>query len=190
MRISPRPRSNGFSITSPARASRHAAASLLFGTIDSWLVWNLTRRQGACHRLQQCVAHAAVQHPHAALGRRTARAVRHAARDAAGSACRRAACTGTTTAFVPRERCRSRASPATSRRRSSARRASEPGMVEEHLRHRLLPADEHRRQRRSRRRTARSRRSPGIGGKIDYALEGSIFIAGAVVQWLRDGLGL
>jgi glycerol kinase len=29
-----------------------------------------------------------------------------------------------------------------------------------------------------------------IGGKTVYALEGSIFIAGAVVQWLRDGLGL
>ena len=29
-----------------------------------------------------------------------------------------------------------------------------------------------------------------VGGKPTYALEGSIFIAGAVVQWLRDGLGL
>lgn len=29
-----------------------------------------------------------------------------------------------------------------------------------------------------------------IGDKTDYALEGSVFIAGAVVQWLRDGLGL
>ena len=29
-----------------------------------------------------------------------------------------------------------------------------------------------------------------IGGKTSYALEGSIFIAGAVVQWLRDGLGI
>ncbi len=29
-----------------------------------------------------------------------------------------------------------------------------------------------------------------IGGKTNYALEGSIFIAGAVVQWLRDGLHL
>jgi glycerol kinase len=29
-----------------------------------------------------------------------------------------------------------------------------------------------------------------IGERVDYALEGSIFIAGAVVQWLRDGLGL
>ena len=29
-----------------------------------------------------------------------------------------------------------------------------------------------------------------LNGKTTYALEGSIFIAGAVVQWLRDGLGL
>ncbi len=29
-----------------------------------------------------------------------------------------------------------------------------------------------------------------IGGQTEFALEGSIFIAGAVVQWLRDGLGI
>ena len=29
-----------------------------------------------------------------------------------------------------------------------------------------------------------------IGNRTEYALEGSVFIAGAVVQWLRDGLGL
>jgi glycerol kinase len=29
-----------------------------------------------------------------------------------------------------------------------------------------------------------------IGERVDYALEGSIFIGGAVVQWLRDGLGI
>lgn len=29
-----------------------------------------------------------------------------------------------------------------------------------------------------------------IDGRVTYALEGSIFIAGAAVQWLRDGLGL
>jgi glycerol kinase len=29
-----------------------------------------------------------------------------------------------------------------------------------------------------------------IGGKTTYALEGSIFIAGAAVQWLRDGIGI
>ncbi len=27
-------------------------------------------------------------------------------------------------------------------------------------------------------------------GRMEYALEGSVFIAGAVVQWLRDGLGI
>jgi glycerol kinase len=29
-----------------------------------------------------------------------------------------------------------------------------------------------------------------IGETIEYALEGSVFIAGAAVQWLRDGLGI
>jgi glycerol kinase len=28
-----------------------------------------------------------------------------------------------------------------------------------------------------------------VGGEVVYCLEGSVFIAGAVVQWLRDGLG-
>lgn len=27
-----------------------------------------------------------------------------------------------------------------------------------------------------------------VGGKVEYALEGSIFVAGSAVQWLRDGL--
>ncbi|TVS15579.1 MAG: glycerol kinase [Planctomycetaceae bacterium] len=30
----------------------------------------------------------------------------------------------------------------------------------------------------------------GIDGRITYCLEGSVFVSGAVVQWLRDGLGL
>ena len=29
-----------------------------------------------------------------------------------------------------------------------------------------------------------------LGGETDYALEGSVFIGGAAVQWLRDGLGI
>jgi glycerol kinase len=28
----------------------------------------------------------------------------------------------------------------------------------------------------------------GVGGRVEYALEGSIFVGGAAVQWLRDGL--
>ncbi len=30
----------------------------------------------------------------------------------------------------------------------------------------------------------------GLDGRVEYALEGSIFVAGASVQWLRDGLAL
>jgi len=30
----------------------------------------------------------------------------------------------------------------------------------------------------------------GLNGKVNYALEGSVFICGAAVQWLRDGVGL
>ena len=29
-----------------------------------------------------------------------------------------------------------------------------------------------------------------LNGEVTYALEGSIFIAGAAIQWLRDGLKL
>ncbi len=28
----------------------------------------------------------------------------------------------------------------------------------------------------------------GVDGKVEYALEGSVFVAGAAIQWLRDGL--
>ncbi len=30
----------------------------------------------------------------------------------------------------------------------------------------------------------------GLDGRVDYALEGAIFVTGAAVQWLRDGLGI
>jgi glycerol kinase len=30
----------------------------------------------------------------------------------------------------------------------------------------------------------------GLGGEVSYALEGSVFVGGAVVQWLRDELGI
>jgi glycerol kinase len=29
-----------------------------------------------------------------------------------------------------------------------------------------------------------------IGGEVTYALEGSVFVAGAAIQWLRDGIGI
>ena len=87
-------------------------------------------------------------------------------------------------------RSRSPASRGTSRRRCSARRASR------RARPRTPTAPG-----RSCSRTSATRRSPrGTGccrrccgswaraGRAAYALEGSVFIAGAAVQWLRDGL--
>ena len=66
-----------------------------------------------------------------------------------------------------------------------------PGHGQEHLRHRLLHADEHRQRSRCLAATGCSPPSPGSSAaRTEYALEGSVFIAGAVVQWLRDGLGM
>ncbi len=30
----------------------------------------------------------------------------------------------------------------------------------------------------------------GVDGKVEYALEGSIFVSGSAIQWLRDGVGM
>ena len=37
---------------------------------------------------------------------------------------------------------------------------------------------------------AHDRRLAASAARLEYALEGSVFIGGAVVQWLRDGLGI
>ena len=177
-----------------ARQRRRAARSarergeLAFGTVDSWLIWQLTG--GAVHvtDASQRQPHAAVQHPHAATG--TTNCWRC-------STCRARCCRRSS--LVERRLRRTRRSPRPRdpdrrHRRRPAGGALRPGLLrarhgQEHLRHRLLPAAEHRRRARSRRRnslltTVAWQRD----GRIDYALEGSVFIAGAVVQWLRDGL--
>ncbi len=43
---------------------------------------------------------------------------------------------------------------------------------------------------RSRRRACSPRWPGGSTGRVDYALEAAIFVTGAAVQWLRDGLGI
>ncbi len=87
-------------------------------------------------------------------------------------------------------RCRSPASPETSRRRSSARGACERvsprtpmGPAHSCWRTPVSTAP-------ARRRDCCSTAACGPRGEPAYALEGSVFIAGAAVQWLRDGLGL
>ena len=125
------------------------------------------------------------------LGRRAA----GAARACRASCCRRCIRRATSTATTRRRRCSARAIADRRRRRRPAERAVRPGLLQgrpgqEHLRHRLLHADAHRhdasRPRRNGLITHAARRR--LAGAPQFALEGSVFIGGAVVQWLRDGL--
>ncbi len=60
-----------------------------------------------------------------------------------------------------------------------------------HVRHRRFPAAERRRSTEDCHRTGFSTTVGWQIGRLpEYALEGSVFTAGAVVQWLRDGLGM
>jgi glycerol kinase len=62
------------------------------------------------------------------------------------------------------------------------------GHAEVDLRHRVLRASEHGRHAGRKPNRLLGTIAYQFDGKPTYALEGSIFIAGAVVQWLRDGL--
>ena len=81
-------------------------------------------------------------------------------------------------------------------RRRPAGGALRPGVPlararQEHVRDRQLRARE--RGRRARRRPQEGLLTTvawGVGDRVDYALEAAIFVTGAAVQWLRDGLGI
>ena len=148
------------------------------------------RRQRARDRRHQRRAHAALDIGNGRLGRRAAATVRRAAGAAAGGARLRrrfrhdrAGLFGGAIAH-PRHRRR----PAGGDRRAGLLQARHD---EVDLRHRLLRAAQHRRRARSR---SQNRLLTTIAyqldGKRTYALEGAIFVAGAAVQWLRDGLKL
>ena len=110
----------------PGARERAGRGELMFGTVDCYLLVAADRRQGARDRRHQRLAHAAVQHPHRRVGRRTLKAAARAALDAAGGKRllrqirrqRRRACSAAPSRF--------QASPATSRPRPSARPASRP----------------------------------------------------------------
>ncbi|MDZ7636744.1 MAG: FGGY-family carbohydrate kinase [Bryobacterales bacterium] len=191
-RTSPAPSSPGSSTTCPARAPRAERGELAFGTVDSWLLWQLTGGARARHRRHQRLAHPAAQHPHRRPGTTSCwQLLRHPARPAAAACARqRGSSARREPRLARRSRCRSPAWPATSRPRSSARPALAPAWP----RTPTAPAA-------SCSCTPASdsvRRSNGLlttaacaaDGHTAYALEGSVFIGGAVVQWLRDGLAL
>ena len=161
-----------------------------FGTIDAWLALQAHRPGG--HRLLERVAHDAVRHRHAALG---------------------------ATSCATRSACRSRRFPKPAPSAAGARR-DRPGRLHRSARagrrhgrrpaggavRAGLPASRAsartptapaasccRTPGRSRRRCATGLLTTvawGIGDRVDYALEASVFVTGAAVQWLRDGLGI
>ena len=186
--ISRPPSSPGCSTTSPAPAPRAERGELAFGTVDSFLLWRLTGGRGTpptpptppapcCSTSarqdwdEELLRLLGVPRGGAARGARLRRRVRQTEADCFGAA-------------APDRR----AWRATSRRRCSARPASRPARP----RAPTAPAA-------SCCSTPASRRSPRsnrllttvawrLGGRATYALEGSVFVAGAAVQWLRDGL--
>ena len=170
-----------------AREGRRAAPTRRFGTIDAWLVFKLTRprtRPTTPTRRARCCSTSASWRWDEELCELLGVPV------------------GSLPEPLP-ERPRlwrdhrvrrvgagGRASPATSRRRSTGRPATSPGSA----RTPTAPAASCSRTRApSAPPPARacSPRSPGgSASRVDYALEAAIFVTGAAVQWLRDGLGI
>ena len=103
---------------------RAGRGEILFGTVDTWLIWRLTGGRLPPHRFQQCHPHHVIQHPHARIGTTNCwpfstfpgRCCPRFARPANFSA---KLCPSTSEGQFP-----SPASSAISRRRPSARRAS------------------------------------------------------------------
>ena len=128
---------------------RARRGELLFGTVDSFLIWKLTGGAGARHRRDQRGAHAPLQHPPRRLGPRDLRPPRHPARDAArGARLRRRVRDDARRPLRPRD-------PDPRRRRRPAGGDGRAGLLrardaEVDLRHRLLRGAQHRRRRRSR----------------------------------------
>ena len=159
---------------------------LAFGTVDTWLAWRLTG--GAVHATDVSNASRTmlfnVQQP---VGRRVAGDAEipremlpdvHPSSHVYGHV--RADLLG---APVVHRRHRRRPAKHTLRASVFPRRAGQ-----EHLRHRLLHADAYRPEFPDQRQRTHHYQCRANFRHPEFALEGSVFIGGAVVQWLRDGL--
>ncbi len=147
-------------------------------------------RQGACHRRHQRLAHPDVRHPQGRLGRRASEDPARAALDAARgegflsarSASRRPICSAAQS--------RSRGIAGDQQAATIGQACFSPGMMKSTYgtgcfallntgstpvvsNNKLLTTIAYQ-----------------LKGQRTYALEGSIFVAGSAVQWLRDGLGI
>ena len=147
-------------------------------------------RRGARHRPDQCVAHAAVRHPRAALGPRALPALRGPATPCCRRCDRRAACSARPPPDVLGAPVPIAGIAGDQQSALFGQGCTAPGMAKNtygtgcflllHTGQRPVGS------------------SHGLlttvacderGGPA-YALEGAVFVAGAAIQWLRDGLGL
>ena len=147
----------------------------MFGTVDTWLIWRLTRGEVHVTDVSNASRTMLFNIHTLQLGRGAAELLRHPDVDDARGEVLASEIYGTTktTIFahkVPHRGHRRRPAGGD----SSDRCAVEPGHGEEHLRHGVLPADEQRGQSPSHRQNnLLTTVAWKIGDKVDYALEGS-----------------
>ena len=173
----------------PGLRARAEAGEVLFGTMESWLIWNLTGGGAARHRRHQRQPHDADEHRDAGLGRRAARRVRRPARHAAGDQAvvrrvrdrRRRCCRGSRIgaalgdqqAALFGQTCFS-AGEAKCTYGTGSFLLLHTGKEIVRSTHGMLTTVAYQ-----------------IGDDpAAYALEGSMAVTGSLVQWFRDGLGL
>ena len=174
----------------PGARKRAEAGELLFGTVDCLSAVAADRRQGACDRRHQRLAHAAVQHPHWGSGTTSC---------SKSCACRARCCPevkdfsakfGDSVADLFGGAIAISGIAGDQQAATIGQACFTPGMIKSTYgtgcfallntgatpvasKNKLLTTIAYQ-----------------LAGKRTYALEGSIFVAGSAVQWLRDGLGL
>ena len=185
-------------ISAPARSPgrcRHwpqleeAGDDLAIGTVESWLVWRLT---GGLHVSDATNASrtALMDIRRRPLGPGAARPVRRAGRSPARDRRLRRRARRDRRGPCSAGRSRSAAWPATSRRRRSARPALAPATPRRPTAPARSCSPIPARPRRSRANRLLGTIAWQLDGRRSFALEGSVFVAGSLIKWLRDDLGL
>ena len=165
---------------------------LAFGTIDTFLVYRLTGGTRARHRRLQRQPHAADGPPHAARGTGSCSSSSASPpRVPAGDPRRRAEVYGDDAGLkVAPRRHPHRGHGGDQQAALFGQACFAPGEAKCTYGTGRVPADEHRAEPVASTRGLLTTVAWQLGDEVTYALEGIAFIAGAAVQWLRDGLGL
>ena len=171
------------------RARARAAGTLRLGTVDAWLCDTLGAGFATDPSTASRTQLAVPGDPGWDAG--VARGVRRAARGAAGDHRHVPASSAACAIPTGRASCRSRARVVDQQAALAGAGCVEPGLREGDLRHRRLRAG------------PRGRRAPDAGeagllptvawrvdGRVEYALDGGVFTAGALLEWLSRDLGL